>query len=212
MNTPSPPTSPKTLVLGVLGGIASGKSAVSDALAGPDGLVIAADAIAREVLNSREVATKISETFGPEFLDSSGLPDRVRLANQIFADSEQRKQLESWIHPLVRARILGELERAREKNCPRVVLDVPLLLENDAKHGFVALCDALIFVEVPAAMRERRAVANRAWAAGEVARREAAQLPLDGKRERADFTIPNDGDLNQLQAEVERVLIAIGER
>ncbi len=210
MNSGMTPASSPTLVLGVLGGIASGKSAVSDAIAGPTGLAISADAIAREILNSPEVAQKISASFGPEFLNPDGLPDRELLASQIFANSERRKLLESWIHPLVRARILAELEQARAKGLPRVALDVPLLLENDAKHGFVALCDALLFIEVPADVRELRAVANRGWAAGEVARREATQLPLDEKRARADFIISNDGDLEHLSREVERVLAIIG--
>jgi len=211
MNSDPNPASVPTLVLGVLGGIASGKSAASTAVAGPQGLVISADGIAREILNSPEVSQKISDTFGPEFLDSRGLPDRDTLAAQIFVDSGRRKMLESWIHPLVRERILAELEQARAKGLARVALDVPLLLENDAEHGFVALCDALLFIEVPADVRERRAVANRGWAAGEVARREAAQLPLDEKRARADFIIVNDGDLEQLEHEIQRVLASIGE-
>jgi dephospho-CoA kinase len=212
MNSGSSPASPTTLVLGVLGGIASGKSAVSTALAGPQGLVISADLLAREILNSPEVAGKISTRFGPKFLDSEGVPDRELLASEIFINSAQRKLLESWIHPLVRERILAELERAQRDGVPRVALDVPLLLENDAKHGFVALCDALLFIEVPAEIRDHRAVTNRGWAAGEVARREATQLPLDEKRARADFIISNDGDLNHLGREVERVLAAIGKR
>ncbi|MFT4711267.1 MAG: dephospho-CoA kinase [Bacteroidia bacterium] len=207
-STPSPINS-ETLVLGVLGGIASGKSAVAKALAGEAGLVICADSIARETLNSPAVARKISGEFGPEFLDAAGLPDRERLATQVFGNSESRNLLESWIHPLVRERILSELAEAKLEGCPRVVLDIPLLLENDAKHGFVKLCDVLLFIEVPANVRERRAVANRGWAPSEVARREAAQLPLDEKRARADFIIPNDGDLEQLSREVERVLTQI---
>lgn len=205
-------TNSETLVLGVLGGIASGKSAVAEALAKDSGRVICADSIAREVLNSPPVALKISGEFGPEFLDAAGLPDRELLATRIFANSDSRNLLESWIHPLVRERIFSELAKAKLEGRPRVVLDVPLLLENDAEHGLAKLCDVLLFIEVPADVRERRAVANRGWAPSEVARREAAQLPLDEKRARADFILPNDGDLEQLSREVERVLHQIQER
>jgi dephospho-CoA kinase len=193
-------------VIGISGGIAAGKSAAAGALAGPDGLIIAADAIAHEVLESPEVTQHIAQHFGPSALGADGRPDRAALASAVFADPAKREQLEGWIHPAVRARISALLSRARAEAIPVVVLDVPLLFENDADHHLVDVCDALVFVDAPASVREARAMRDRGWAAGEVARREAAQLPLEDKRAASHFVLSNDGDLNTLKLEADRVL------
>ena len=124
--------------------------------------------------------------------------DRALLAQQIFADPEKRRQLEGWIHPAVRATIADELKGARDSRVPLVVLDVPLLLENEAEHGLVAECDALVFVDTPAEDRESRARQTRGWDEREVARREAAQLPLEQKRSRATHVLDNSGSRHAL--------------
>jgi dephospho-CoA kinase len=102
------------------------------------------------------------------------------------------------------------LEEARAQGAERIVLDVPLLLENDAEHGLARMCDALVFVDTPAEERERRAIAHRAWPPGEVARRETAQLSMAEKRRRADCVIPNQGSLDALASEVHRALRELG--
>lgn len=213
MSDPSPTQSPRrhrTVVLAVLGGIASGKSAVAARLAGASGRVLDADALAREALDEPLVCERLVQAFGPEILDPDGRPHRERLAQRVFDDPEDRRRLEGWIHPVVRARILAALGEARASGVERVVLDVPLLLENDAQHGLLAHCDHLVFVDAPAAERDRRAVAHRGWAPGEVARREAAQTPLEEKRRRANHVVSNDGTLESLNTQVDRVLAAIG--
>ncbi len=192
----------RPLVLGITGGIASGKSAVARLLVGPEGLVLSADAIAHEVLETEEVRSKVVQAFGPGCLDAAGRPDRAALAQRIFGDEEARRQLEGWIHPRVRARILERLNEARSAAIPRVALDVPLLWENDEQHGFSRLCDAIIFVDSDAEERDRRARETRGWTAGEVARREASQLALDEKRRRADFVLINRGALDELEQAV----------
>jgi dephospho-CoA kinase len=211
-STPSParPRAP-TIVIGVVGGIASGKSEVARRLAGPDGLVLSADAIAHEVLASGELRELLLARFGPRALDAEGRPDRAFLAERVFAPGGEadRGALEGWTHPRVRARIMARLEQARADRVPRVVLDVPLLLEHDAEHGFARACDALVFVEVDEAERERRARSARGWSRGELARREALQLPLAEKRRRAAFHLSNQRSLSELDREIERVLHAI---
>ena len=198
-----------TRVLGVLGGVGSGKSTVARLLAGPDGRVLSADALAHEVLRSPEVAALVRERFGPEVLGADGLPDRGRLAERIFASEDAeaaRRTLEGWIHPRVRARILEALDQARSARVPRVVLDVPLLLENEVQHGLVPLCEALVFVDADAEVREGRAREKRGWSAGEVARRESAQLPLAVKRDRAEYVVQNNGSLEELEQAVAAVI------
>jgi dephospho-CoA kinase len=192
-------------VLGVLGGIASGKSAVARMLAGEGGILISADELAREVLDLPEVRERVAGRFGAGLLAPDGKVDRTALARLVFDPRqgfEARRALEGWTHPLVRDRIMDRLDAARAAGVPRIVLDVPLLLENDAQHGLVRLCDALVFVEADEGAREHRARAERGWPEGEVARREAAQLPLGEKRRRAQHVIPNNGSLQDLERSV----------
>jgi len=196
-------------ILGVLGGIASGKSAAARLLAGPQGEVLSADALAHAALDSAEVRAKVRTRFGPAALLPDGRVNRAVLAQAVF-DPERgpalRAELESWIHPLVRDRILERLEAARVAGVPRVVLDVPLLLENDAQHGLAQLCDALVFVDVPDDERDRRAQRERGWAPGEVFRREATQLPLADKARRAHHVITNHRGLPELERAVQDLL------
>lgn len=188
------------LVIGVLGGIASGKSEVARALAGARGEVLDADALARAALGSTEVRERLVARFGEAALTSAGEVDRAHLARRVFTDSAARRELESWVHPRVRAGLRRRLEAARARGATPIVLDVPLLLENDSEHHLVAECDALVFVEAAPQQRESRAAAARGWPAGEVARRETVQLPLETKRARADFVLVNTGELEALRA------------
>lgn len=196
------PPAGRPVVIGLLGGIASGKSLVARLLAAEEGIVIDADRHAREVLRDPKIARRIEAEFGPGLLGADGLPDRQALAKRVFADPRARRRLEGWIHPRVRARIGAELAEARARGRSPIVLDVPLLLENDAAHGLVGECDLLVFVDSDPAERDRRAVARRGWEPGEVARREAAQMPLAQKRARADYVISNTRDRESLEREV----------
>lgn len=205
MDPSAAPPAPST-VIGLLGGIASGKSAVARLLAGERGVVIDADALAREELGSPEMRARLAASFGPGVLRPDGSPDREALARRVFASAADRARLEGWIHPRVRARIRAALAEARAAGRTPVVLDVPLLLENDAQHGLAGECDFLVFVEADARLRDRRAVERRGWSPGEVLRREGAQLPLAEKRARARHVIENEGDLDELAARVVRLL------
>ena len=192
------PATSSAPVIGVLGGIASGKSRVASAIAGDGGAVIDADLLAHEVLSSQEVTALVLEAFGEEVLGSDGRPDRAALAERVFDDPSKRERLEDWIHPRVRAKIQVALDEAKARSTGPVVLDVPLLLENDEEHGLVSQCDHLVFVECDLDSRDQRAVSTRSWSPGEVARRERSQLPLAEKQARANHTIENRGSLEEL--------------
>ena len=193
---------PSGAVIGVLGGIASGKSFVARQLAGDRGLVIDADLLAHEVLKSQELTELVTEAFGRGTLGEDGRPDRGALAQRVFDDPAARAQLEGWIHPRVRAKIQVALDEAAAQEIGPVVLDVPLLLENDAEHGLVAKCDHLVFIESDLEARDQRAVLSREWSPGEVARREQSQHSLADKKARADYTIENRGSLDELDQSV----------
>jgi len=192
-------------VIGVLGGIASGKSAVARALAGEAGVILDADRIAHAALETPEVRDWVRRRVGAHAIGPQGV-DRKALATHVFTDPALRAELEALVHPRVREEIRSQLTLARSRGVARVVLDVPLLLENDAQHQLVRECDALVFVHSDATVRAERARRTRGWTSGELERREAAQAPLELKRARADFVIENDGDLNQLSANVAHAL------
>ncbi len=199
-----------SFVFGVLGGVASGTSAVARELAGPTGVVLDADREVHAVLRQPAVLATLRAEHGAGIFGPDGELDRAALARIVFADPAARSRLEALTHPLVRANLRARLEAARASGVPRIVLDVPLLLENDAQHGLVAECDALVWVETDPLVRAARAAATRGWSPDEVARREAAQWPADQKRARARHVVANDGTLDDLRREAARVLAAEG--
>lgn len=207
---PRSPERPHPHVVGVLGGIASGKSAAAAALAGPDGRVLSADAAAHAALALPEVVQLIAQRHGPEVLGPDGAVDRPALGARVFDDADARKELEGWIHPRVREMLWAAFEAAVRDGVPRLVLDVPLLLENAEQHGLLELCDTLVFVDAPIEERDRRAVQDRGWKPGEVARRERAQMPLGDKRARADHILRNDRGKDELIAEAQALLDHLG--
>jgi dephospho-CoA kinase len=198
------------IVIGVLGGIASGKSTVARLLAGTGGVVLDADAMVSEELASPQLRQRLLAAFGGGIFTPDGRVDRQALSQLVFASPEARSRLEGWVHPRVRARIRAGLEEARAQGRNPLVLDVPLLLENDADHGLASRCDFLVFVDADPKLRDRRAVEARGWAAGEVARREGAQMPLADKAARARHVVRNQGDRAALEESVHAILRAEG--
>lgn len=194
-------------IIGVLGGIASGKSLVARLLAGDAGLVIDADHLAREVLASPEVVSELRAAFGSRVFAPDGTLDREALADLVFGSRKERARLEGFTHPRIRDRIRAELTAALERGLSPIVLDVPLLLENEARHGLARECHELVFVDAPRDQREARAL-QRGWREGELARREAVQMPLDEKRSRSDQVIHNAGSLADLERAVREIRAA----
>jgi dephospho-CoA kinase len=199
---PQPFRPARPVVLGVLGGIAAGKSAVAAAFAAHGLAHLDADAVARAVSAEPAVLAAVAAHFGPDVLRDGQL-DRQALGARVFRDPAARKRLEAILHPPIRARLLAELAAAKARG-DSALLDVPLLLEN----GLIDECDATVFLDVSLATRKARAAA-RGWPDGELERREAAQAPLAEKRARARFVIDNDGDLATMRRGVAAVLDAL---
>lgn len=178
----------RALVIGLVGGIAAGKTAVARLFGDHGVLHIDADRLAREVAAEPEVLRAVAAAFGERYVDGDRL-DRAALAALVFADAAARQRLEALLHPRIRARIVVALAAARAQGRSALV-DAPLLFET----GLDALCDTVVYVDAPAEVRARRA-AERGWDADELARRERSQLPLADKRARAGHTLDNGGDL-----------------
>jgi len=189
-------------VLGLIGGVGSGKSAVARLMQRRGLLVLDADAEARAVVGLPEVRAALAARFGPDVLDASGELDRARLAARAFADPVSTADLNALVHPRVRERLLAALDAADGRP---VVLDVPLLLESP----LAARVTRWILVDTPEALREAR-IAERGWPEGERARREARQTALPAKHARAEHVLENHGPIEHLERQVDALLRQIG--
>jgi dephospho-CoA kinase len=180
VSTPKP-------IIGLTGGIGSGKSTVAEQMARAGAVVFDADRVAQEILDRAEVVERVVAWWGSEVLDDLGRPDRAKIAQCIFDSPAERERLEGVIHPLVEQEQRAFIASAQDDLSVRaVVLDVPLLLEV----GLGGVCDRILFVDAPKSARRAR-VANRGWNEAEWRRREINQWPLDKKRAAADDIIHN---------------------
>jgi dephospho-CoA kinase len=190
------------LIIGLTGGIASGKSAVAQQLTALGAVVLNADEAAHRVINYPEVQTLLAERWGGDIFKPDGTTDRRAVAALVFgATSKSRDNLdylESVLHPRIRAEFVAKVEQLRTSGLRVVVIDAPLLLEA----GWDELCDLLIFVDSPREDCKRRAQTLRNWTPEEFAAREAVQMPIEEKRERATHVIANSGTLDELRARV----------
>lgn len=205
---PAAPVDRRLPMIGIAGGIGSGKSAVAAAFARRGCAVVDSDQEARAALDRPDVQATLRSWWGDGVLTRDGAIDRKAVANIVFADPAQRARLEALVHPIVRQRRAQFAAHATAESARAVIVDAPLLFEA----GVDAECDAVVFVEVPREIRLERLARTRGWDSDELARREAAQWPLEQKRARSQFVINNAGAPGALDAEVERVLAAIARK
>jgi len=196
-------------VIGILGGVASGKSAVARALGRLGAGLLDADRAGHEVLRLPRIEVALREHFGDDIFEDGGFEDggrvdRPRLAGVVFADSvdgrRERKYLEQLTHPEIGRLLSQQADAMRAAGTQVAVLDAPLLVEA----GWDEMCEKLIFVDAPRGVRVERALA-RGWSEEDFAAREGAQMSLDLKRRRVDTIIDGSGSLEQTQAQVEHL-------
>jgi dephospho-CoA kinase len=191
-------------IIGLLGGVASGKSYVAEQLRRLGAEVLDADRVGHEVLRLPEVKAAIRNHFGPQVFDSEGEVVRPTLAAIVFAPPpdgpRQLAVLEAITHPEIRRRLRAQTDEMAARNVPAAVLDAPVML----KAGWAEICDALVFVDAPEEMRKNRTMA-RGWTAQQFAAREAAQEPVAEKRRLAEFVIDNSGSAEYTYGQIERL-------
>ena len=185
-----------TPIIGLTGGIASGKSAVANILEELGCFVSDSDLISHEVLLEKQVVRALVDRWGAEVLSEDGSPSRSRIAQRVFSSSQERTWLEDLLHPRIHSRRRAAIESVLDsESVPACVIDAPLLFEA----GIEDECTTTIFVE---ASRERRmewALHQRGWDRDEFERRERAQLDVEEKKQRSQRLIMNDGSLEELR-------------
>jgi dephospho-CoA kinase len=179
------------LLVGLTGGLATGKSTVSDVLRGLGCVVLDADVLAREVVEPGEPAlAAIATEFGPDVLRADGTLDRKRLGAIVFADPARRRRVEAITHPAIRDRFLTRLAELEAQDFAGIVVwDAPVMIESG---GYKAM-DRLVVVVTDPATQRARAVARDGDPA-DTDRKIASQMPLADKAKLADYVIDNSGD------------------
>ena len=188
------------ILVGLTGGIGSGKSTVSSLLEGRGAIIIDADAIVREVqLPGSPVLAELASKFGPEVLASDGSLDRQAVANIVFTDPEALKSLNAIVHPAVGKEMNRRMiEQRATKNV--VILDIPLLTENP-REGL----QGKIVVDVPVEVQVERLIKFRGFDEADARARISRQATREQRLLTADFVIDNSLDLESLIPQIDKV-------
>lgn len=198
-----------TAVIGLTGGIASGKSTVAERFRARGARVIDADQLAREVVAPGEPAlAAITRAFGAEYLDASGALDRAKLGAHVFANEGALAQLNAITHPAILARVGRALATAQREGVPWVVYEAALIIENQLAPGLSRLVVVIAEPEV----QVQRLMARSGLSDAEARQRVAAQTDNATRRAAADDVIDNDGDLATLLTRADAVFDALSAR
>jgi dephospho-CoA kinase len=186
-------------VVGLTGGIGSGKTTVARMFEKLGAEIVDADTIAREVVRSGTPAlAKITERFGADVLTAEGALDRKKLAAIVFSDDRARADLNAIVHPAVAQRTQEEILARAAKGARLILYDVPLLYES----GLEATFPEVIVVSVPQDVQRARILARDALSTEDIEARIRAQMPLEAKVQRATWVIDNSGPLEETERRV----------
>lgn len=189
------------LLVGLTGGIGSGKTTVANMLARRGAVVVDADELAREALKPGTRAfDRVCGLFGESVVAADGTLDRAQIAQIVFADEEKRRALESITHPEV-FRLLAETVEQYRDTDDVVVFDAPLIIET----GFDQAVDVLVVVTAPEGQRIERVMRDRGMTEAEASVRIAAQAEQGAREAAGGVIIDNDGDLASLEEQVDRL-------
>jgi dephospho-CoA kinase len=192
--------------VGLTGGIGAGKSTVADLFSQKGAVVIRSDELARQVIEPQTPGfQQVIDRFGKDFVNSEGYIDRAKLAQIVFHDDAALKDLENIIHPLVRSKTNQIIDQHTSETI--IVNEIPLLLEKNMESLF----DFLVIVISSEKNRLER-LAQRGLTTEQASARMAKQVSDDERKAAADFLIVNDGNLDQLDADVEKIWQTLQER
>lgn len=188
------------MIIGLTGGIATGKSTVSAMLAELGASIVDADQVAREVVLPGEPALRqVAEVFGQAVLQEDGTLNRKKLGKIVFADENKRKQLEAILHPAIRRVMAERIDRLERENPARlVVADIPLLYEV----GLDSLYPEVLLVYAPAPVQMKRLAERDGLTEREARQRLDAQMPIETKKRKATWVIDNSGTLEETRRQV----------
>jgi len=187
------------LCIGLTGGIGSGKTEASRAFSRLGATVIDTDLIARELVEPGQAAlSEISATFGGQVLDESGRLDRSQLRQAVFCNPEQRRKLESILHPRIRERAIALADQAETPYC---ILVIPLLVECARDYPL----DRILVIDIPRDLQYRRVAARDAATTSEIDAILATQADREKRLAVADDVVVNDRDLEHLRNEIKRL-------
>ena len=191
-------------IVGLTGGISSGKSTVSSYLKQLKIPVIDADEVARKVVEpNSQGARKIRKTFSSDVFEEDGSLNRQKLGALIFSNAENRQKLDDLLQPLIKIMILDEIEEYRQKGENMIVLDLPLLFEKNYEE----LCEEIIVVYIPKELQLERLMRRNQYTKQEALSRIDSQLSIEEKRKRATVLLDNQGTIQQLYQQVEQWLV-----
>jgi len=204
-------------VIGLTGGIATGKSTVARMLTARGAQLVDADAIVRELqAPGQPLLAEIAAAFGPRVLHGDGSLDRKALGAIVFADAEARALLGRLTGGPVVRELTRRTEEARHSRAPLVIVDIPLFFEGSAS-GRAAEgrplpygVEGVILVYAPEALQIERQMRRDGATALHAAQRLGAQMPIEAKRELADWVIDNSGSLKETERQVEALLTRLG--
>jgi dephospho-CoA kinase len=193
-------------IIGIAGGIGSGKSFVARLFGELGCLVLAADEQVRAAYADPEVRDTLKQWWGDCVINREGHVDRRAVAQRVFEKPDERRRLEALIHPRVAAmRDAAMAAAASDAQVLAFVWDIPLLFEV----GLNTRCDAIVFVDAPWADRLRRVRETRGWDEAELRRRENLQLGLDNKRRMSNDIVQNTADVGFARKQVQEILSRI---
>ena len=193
-------------IIGLVGGIGSGKSFVAKLFGELGGFVIDSDAQVRDAYRDPFVVETIRRWWGDQILHADGTINRSAIAARVFSDPVEKARLESLLHPMVHAARAEQMQAAAaDPQVMAYVWDTPLLFET----GLNEKCDAVVFVDAPEEQRVRRVAATRGWDEAELLRRQKLQWPLDRKGQISDYVLTNTADADYARGQVREVLSRI---